>query len=79
MGTIFYYAPELLLEDYKGFDEKIDSWSIGLILHEMLINRLPFDTSDAGESQHDWIAKGHLDLESDSSWANVSPSGKIFI
>ncbi|CAO3648102.1 unnamed protein product [Cunninghamella blakesleeana] len=77
MGTIFYYAPELLLENgYKGFDEKIDSWSIGLILHEMLVNRLPFDTSDTGESLNSWITNGHLDIRTDPSWASISPSAK---
>ena len=34
-GTLIYSAPEMLWEDEK-FGSKVDTWSLGVILHEML-------------------------------------------
>lgn len=36
-------APEMLKKDTK-FNEKIESWSLGIILFEMLFQRTPFDS-----------------------------------
>ena len=40
-GTIFYFAPEMLIND-NPFDKRIDSWSLGSILHEMITGQHPF-------------------------------------
>ena len=40
-GTLEYSAPEIFQEGHK-FDKKIDSWSLGLILFEMIFDDLPF-------------------------------------
>ena len=44
-GSFAYAAPEVILGDpYNG--EKADIWSMGVILHAMVVGRLPFKDSD---------------------------------
>lgn len=50
-GTVYYLAPEMFIKN-KKFDKLIESWSLGVILHEMAIGCRPFKGST-----HDIIAK----------------------
>lgn len=40
-GTIGYVAPEALSAN-KTFDQKIDSWSLGIILYNLVCGAMPF-------------------------------------
>jgi eukaryotic-like serine/threonine-protein kinase len=50
MGTVFYMSPEQARG--KDIDERADVWSLGVILYEMMTERLPFE----GETASDVIA-----------------------
>ncbi|KJZ80071.1 hypothetical protein HIM_00785 [Hirsutella minnesotensis 3608] len=50
-GTICYAAPEMLRgEKYAG--EKVDVWSLGIILFALLCGELPFDDDDDGVTRN---------------------------
>jgi len=47
-GTLDYLAPEML--DYRGYDEKIDLWCLGVFTYEMIIGKPPFDSQTQQET-----------------------------
>lgn len=49
MVTRWYRAPEILHAKAKGYCEKIDMWSFGCIVYEMVVARPLFPISDAKE------------------------------
>lgn len=48
-GTPTYLAPEVILNPNKagGYDDKVDAWSVGIILFSCLTNSTPFDESES--------------------------------
>lgn len=43
-GTPGYCAPELLLN--KAYDLKVDIYSVGIVLYQMLCGQIPFNSDD---------------------------------
>lgn len=46
-GTVGYRAPELLLEDNKTYNNKVDIWAMGCILYELIVGRKAFVSDSA--------------------------------
>ncbi|KAI8080057.1 kinase-like domain-containing protein [Halteromyces radiatus] len=76
-GTKSYFAPELAKDDTScdPFDTKVDCWSLGLILHQLLTRYLPFEldaeykqesinVDDHGlwKLQRQWILYGQVNI-----------------
>eukprot|EP01028_Stygiella_incarcerata_P008039 TRINITY_DN3398_c0_g1_i1.p1 TRINITY_DN3398_c0_g1~~TRINITY_DN3398_c0_g1_i1.p1 ORF type:complete len:325 (+),score=89.71 TRINITY_DN3398_c0_g1_i1:147-1121(+) len=74
-GTPSYVAPEVLLD--KGYDEKVDMWSIGVVLYILLCGFPPF-YSEHTPDLFDQIIQGEYSFP-DPYWTHISASAKDII
>ena len=68
VGSSYYIAPEVLKQNYN---EKCDTWSVGIILYMALVGKAPFDGKDDDEIIHK-IGKANYNNK-DSKLLNHSP------
>ena len=46
-GTVFWMAPEVIDPMKKGYDKKVDIWSVGCVVHEMWAGKRPWSGDEA--------------------------------
>ena len=71
-GTVCYSAPEMLKGE-KYAAEKVDVWSLGIILFALLTGELPFDDDD------DLATKHHILSNEPKFPETMSPDAKLLI
>ena len=84
-GTPEYLAPEMLME--KGHNEKLDVWTLGILLYEMLVGVPPFTPKDLegkrkGEIEEELknnIVNGKVEYPSYLSADAVDLLGKLLV
>lgn len=82
LGTAYYIAPEVLLQNY---DNKCDVWSCGVLLYILLCGYPPFNGDDDDEiiesvKRADLVFYGtHFNLKIEEDWDNISREAKDLI
>mmetsp|Transcript_11813 Transcript_11813/g.27197 ORF Transcript_11813/g.27197 Transcript_11813/m.27197 type:complete len:735 (-) Transcript_11813:86-2290(-) len=76
-GTPEYMAPEVLETRASGYDEKVDVWSLGIVVYVMLSGFFPF-LSSSRPALFKKIAAGEFSFPS-PYWDCVSDKAKDFI
>mmetsp|Transcript_81466 Transcript_81466/g.174474 ORF Transcript_81466/g.174474 Transcript_81466/m.174474 type:complete len:763 (-) Transcript_81466:99-2387(-) len=74
-GSSMYVAPEVLRK--RGYTNKCDIWSLGVIVFMLLSGYPPFHGSD--RSLHAAIIAGEADWSHKSRWRNVSEAAVEFV
>jgi len=75
VGTPLYMAPDIFVD--KKYTEKVDLWSVGVILFHCLTGRLPFN----GKSIYDLFMQANVGkiMWKDEEMKNVSPNMKELV
>ena len=73
-GTLDYLPPEMLKPGNgdKWYDEKVDLWSLGVLIYEFLVGEAPFE--DSPVMTHRRIVRGEMTIPS-----FVSPEARDLI
>lgn len=79
-GTPYYVAPELLNPKIKKYNEKVDLWSLGVMLFAAFSGTLPFDCKPDEKliKLYQSIVRGRYEFKS-AIWSTVSDNGKDLI
>lgn len=70
-----YAAPEIL----KGqpYNEKVDCWSLGVMIYRMLSQEYPFNTSGGEKELFNTIQKGKFNFS--ENWNHISEEAKDLV
>ena len=69
LGTPLYMAPEILT--MGEYDSRVDLWSLGIILHEMIFGRTPFHSRTMAELVAKLSSTEEIDIQ--QTHAGISP------
>ncbi|KAL5704430.1 hypothetical protein ACHQM5_022864 [Ranunculus cassubicifolius] len=75
VGTPAYTAPEVL--SGRGYTDKVDIWSAGVVLYELLTGEVPFE-GDSFEVVSQEMRKKRLDLTT-GRWKYISPPARDLV
>lgn len=75
LGTPLYMAPELI--KHIKYNEKVDVWSMGVIVFQLLCGSTPFDGKNIEEINQN-ICNKRISFR-EKHWAKISAHAKDFI
>jgi len=75
LGTPLYMSPELV--KHQRYTEKVDVWSLGVIVYQLLSGKTPFDGKNLKRINQN-ICQKELTF-TNRSWAHISENAKEFI
>ena len=50
-GSVQYMAPEIAMPLNEGYTSAVDCWSLGIVLHGLVLGFLPYNFTDTDEVQ----------------------------
>ena len=75
-GSLTSVAPEVLTQDSYNF--KVDCWSLGVILYELLTTVHPFYSKDSSKSMENIVSQD-VDFDNEEIWQDVSQAAKDLV
>ena len=83
VGTGAFMAPEVLtvssLTSKREYDEKVDSWGLGIVMYIMLSNSMPWPSNLDKEQLADLIEKRGVRFPEARGWGAVSTEAKTLL
>ena len=76
VGTPYYVAPEVIIK--RGYTEKCDIWSVGVMMYMLLVADFPFRGSTNSET-FDKIKRGDFSMSASKQLLGCSLEGKQFL
>ena len=77
LGTPLYMSPELIRR--QQYNEKVDVWSLGVIVYQLLCGMTPFDAPSLKRIQENICNLPDDQLFQDVCWNSISDDAKDFI